>query len=593
MHKPTSLLTAFRRYCYLSAFSTLVAVFIMPATASAQNGAHLRYVPADTFLFLGNLEPFSLSDAISLFPSLQDGRMREMMENAFESDEGEEGVSESPGIKAFVDIYAGFVENPEENMAAYGIDSDKVISSIYVVGVSPVIRVGLNDVDQFQRAMDAFDKDYELEPLIQPLSGSEVRIYELDDTANSPRMAVSVVGNDAVFGFSFNDEDLLRTLGFDAIQDNLANSDIVPDLRSEYGYGTESVGFLDLQKLAQTFTDSDSESGKSLMAAMGNADEIAALRTPQCQSEMQQIASIWPRLVFGYQNYDVTSDGAIADAHIAVEINHPGITGALSKLRGHIPETVTSADSLLSVAFGLDISRLGQAVSELGMLMSGFNYQCEALASFNAIQPEMLQQGIMGINMFSGMAQGMRGFSMSLFDIDFDGAAADGTGSPSLNKLDAMINIPAKNPQLLLNMAKMVPQLASFTVPEDGSAVEIGQAIAAQMGQELPVDVNLAQRGNQIVLFAGDESTALASDDSADVEQDNGFMFFSMDMKRFFELAKEMENVIPETGSGSQIDQQLEVYSEMYSGGGFTTYALDFTDRGIEINARVNLLKSQ
>lgn len=595
-----SAVTQFRRlYRSITLFAILLTVPVIPTVSQAQDNSQLRHISDDTFLYFGTLQPFAMAEWFEQLPGLSNGSMSKLIDIMLEQQQaaanaGEPGAElfKSEGYASFMRGYANFFEDPEKNMAKYGIDGDNFNFSFYMAGISPVVRVQLDDKNQFLDAMGAFDTEYGYTPEIQPVPGADVRVYEpVSDANGAPRFIVSVIDDQAIIALSFIESDMFRSLGLDAVDNNLANSDMLPALQSKYGYTSDFIGFFDFERLIETVTDAQSPSGQHMITAMGEKDISASVRTPECRSEMQQVASLWPRMVFGYQQLEITDDAVMGDVHMAFEINHPGITGALSKLRGHIPDSVTRADSALSFGLGVDVSRLGQVAGELAMLMSGFEYKCESLAGLNAIPPEMLQQGVMGVNMFSGMAQGVRGFSMALFDLDVN--AGDDQSSPSLNSFDAMVTIPAQNPQLLLNMAKAIPQLSNFSVPEDGSAIEIGRGISKDMGNELDVDVNVAQRGQQIVLFSGEQGTSLADDDAAPIEQDNGFFFFSGDIGKMSDAMNSLMSVMPDTSADSEdaaIAEQMEILSEMYSGGRYG-YAIDFTENGIEINSRFSLLK--
>ena len=74
------------------------------------------------------------------------------------------------------------------------------------------------------------------------------------------------------------------------------------------------------------------------------------------------------------------------------------------------------------------------------------------------------------LGMFTGMANGVKGMSVSL--LDFKMSTQD--QEPKLESLDALVSLSAENPSMLFNMVKpFAPMLAEVQLADNGDATDL------------------------------------------------------------------------------------------------------------------------
>ncbi len=529
-----------------------------------------QFVPADTFIYVANVQPFSVVEWKEKFPQLEGEQARQAILSSVEQGESDVDVND-PALQYVAAKVAEIVDNPVEAMRSYGLDASGINWAFYMSGVLPVLRFELDDREQFLQQIPEFERETGLTATTQYVDDVEVRLYTDESDKEAPTIALAVVENSAIVTLTDRDRPVLRTtLGLDAVEDNIASTTIVSDLKNKYDYTADLVGFLDFTHLSKMLTDADSDAGKRLAEVMDgeNADDnFAQLSSPQCSVEMTQIASHWPRLVMGYRSFDVIDDRFELKAHMAAELKHPKLLQALASLRGHIPHTSHRSESPFFIGLGVDAGQISSFINTLTSLMEGMDYQCPALAQLNSLQADsMPMMGGLAMFTFSTMVDGIRGIGVNLFDKDERG-------------FDGAISVATENPEKLISLAQTIPQIRNVDLPEDGSAVKLGEVLSPEMLSSFVSGVDLsngqvAKRGKQLVLFGGENGTALAQQPLESVAQDNGFLSVQINLDKARQMEVNVDSDMLD-GRGSDLS---EVFQDSNVG-----YLLDFTEHGIEI----------
>jgi len=182
------------------------------------------------------------------------------------------------------------------------------------------------------------------------------------------------------------------------------------------------AGFVDFTLIADAITGGDSTAAQQIKSLMvSNADmeeQLSALATEPCKSEIRQLAASMPMMVTGNRRFEVTEDRVAIDAHFAMLLENEEVRNTLKLLRGVVPESQSGSSAMLSFGMGFDVDSLPQLASKLTELVSSLNYTCEPLSFVNKVAGEDMSAVGMGAMMFSGMARGVKGISLNLYDVN-------------------------------------------------------------------------------------------------------------------------------------------------------------------------------
>jgi len=94
---------------------------------------------------------------------------------------------------------------------------------------------------------------------------------------------------------------------------SIAESGTLADIATEYGYTSNYVGLVDVQRLVNTFTGDASGTDAALLALM--QDDSPEL-SDMCKTEIRELAGVAPRIVMGYKSIDENG----ADTQAVIEL---------------------------------------------------------------------------------------------------------------------------------------------------------------------------------------------------------------------------------------------------------------------------------
>jgi len=549
-------------FCTALFGSLLVA---SPITTGAEQDI---FIPADTLFYVGTGKPYRVESLFSLIPDFA-----EILDD-----------SDSPRLGEVDE----FLSDPSAVLSNWGIE-DKVSFSMYTVGLSPVFRISLGDAKKFMRALQEYEAERELVAEEREHEDWKIRLYaDLSDdparnTTDEPKSAtpVLVVGvseSEAVVGFlpsSGGDELINSVLGITKPEQSIEASGELKKLRKKWGYGEELASFINFQGIAAAVTDEDDRIGRQLQSSeflsAGMRGYLQQMRSEPCRAEVTKLVSNWPMLVAGYRSLEVDDKQIEFDAHAALLIGNEQIRDTLKLFRGVLPSSQSSSEPILSLELGLTVDNLAQALGQLSGIASSINYQCQPLQPINALAAKDLTAASMGVVMFGGMARGVRGVSISLFDADF---SLD-QGASQFKNIDSAFTLSADNPAMLLGTLRMLPQLGALgDIPLDGSEISINSAIPLPL--PAGVDVKAAVRGNNIVLFSGEQSTDFAN--RLAQNESEGFFRGKANTKL---IVDKLLAVAEEAGNAKNTETAREILDNYLRGE--LSYSLEFTDNGVEV----------
>lgn len=491
----------------------------------------LEYVPADTPIFSGQLKPFPLK----MYLQSISGNYQQYPSDAL----AEFGELDSPMGKFFVSIYQQYmdgIKQPDLLLKTFGFP-DEVKPYIYTLGALPVFKIDVNQVDAFWAVLDKAEKDSGVTHEKRQLAGVDYRAYALMDDDSTEKTELLFAQKDGIltitFTSSLTEPELLEmAFGLKKAPQSLAASGILEDIIKTHGFMDDSISFINHVEIVKALTSADSNLlSKQLTQLFANEgageDPLAEIRTPECRAELSAIAANWPRTVAGLTEFSVTEKESHMAASFVVETKNQPILAALQKMRGFIPTHLANIDStIFSMGLGFDVNEVTPSLTAIWDDLQKPQLTCASLAE---LQAELSQQSPAMLGMFTGMANGVKGMSISLLDYKMGKQESE----PTLESLDALISLSAENPAMLFNMVKpFAPMLAEVQLADNGDATDLSPLL--MLPPELGVKPMLAIKGQHLVVYSGDKGLALANQLASEKLSANGMYSLSADYGKMF-----------------------------------------------------------
>ena len=396
-------------------------------------------------------------------------------------------------------------------------------------------------------------------------------------------MIIAADESDLIFTVSSNawDPDLLdQLLGLEKPDESLEASGKLRELRKEWGYGDELAMFLDFKLLADAITGGESRAAKQVQAMSVSNEDMASLLQPfsaePCRSEIRQMAANWPMMVSGNRRFEVGDEIINFDTHFAMLLENEPLRNTLKLLRGVVPVSQSSSEAMLSFGLGLDVDSAPQLARQLTEFISSVNYDCQPLQMLNKINETDISSVSLGATMFSGMARGVQGFSVNIYD-----SAVDMNAPIPVKNLDAAIAIAAQDPATLLQTLQFLPQMNILSgLPLDGTAVSLNDLLPIPTPPG--VEIFAAVKDKSIVFFSGDKAKDFASRLGGNGEE--GFIISSLNTEMIIQKINEVVEELPEEVRKEEKMEPVLGYLDTYPLGKLS-YKIDFTDKGIELES--------
>jgi hypothetical protein len=156
----------------------------------------------------------------------------------------------------------------------------------------------------------------------------------------------------------------------------------------------------------------------------------------------------------------------------------------------------------------------------------------------------------MMLGMVTGMAQGLKGLGVSVFDLKVAPEA------PQPVQLDAALTVETTSPSGLLSLMQMVPELSGLKIPTDGSEVPVNLPLPFDLG------LKAAVKGEHVVVFAGEQGQATAAAIATEALTANGLGIASAFNYRKAATVIEESNALAMVGAGNDdVANCIEAYS--------------------------------
>lgn len=548
-----------------------------PETATAKKPAIalLESIPADTVVFSGQLEPFPLKNYLKNTTFTQ-AKMPPELSYELEKDGNPQGLF----LSSLIESYFTASQSGEAFQKTFGL-KDEFLGAFYMVGALPVLKYQTSDPQAIWKLFDQAEQDSGFTHLAKQLDGHDYRAYKLElENEQSFELVISQQGDwvtITINGNLISTDDLKLALGLEKPDSSLQASGKVQSIQSQHKFLPNSIAYIDHQELVTAFTSNEGNNLARMISnfvgAKGKTNDLEQLRSAECQKEMADIATSWPRTVVGMRDMQIDENRSYVQASMIVESSNSALMRALATMQGYLPSYLDQAP-VFGFGLGLDANKINPALSTIWSSVLNTEYSCAPLMQ---MQASLKQSNPAALAMFTGMVQGVKGVGVAMNDFS---VAMDGP-SPDIKGVDALLSLSADNPEVLFNMAKtFAPNLASVQLPADGSPVDLSAYIPNPEADQ--VQPMLALKGQHLVVYTGEKSKAMADALASEKPQNNGVMSLSADYSRLFTpLVPLMEmNATPDVAGQFQILKDLNMKISM---------KISFSDQGIEMATEADM----
>ncbi|GAA4354412.1 hypothetical protein [Kangiella marina] len=537
----------------------------------------LEYVPADTVLFAGSVEPLDFAKTLEM-SSKMGFDYSAMMGASF--DDLKSDLGDAPdAAKVLVSIYGDYLKAVKnKSVKELGLRSE-VNMAFYTVGALPVIRLELDGTDTFAKAIAKIEADQGITAAVNTVNGVEYREYSMNDESNEVPMTLVIAAHDNQAIVTVNTQlddakDLQRTLS-EKPTTNILEGGVLNELASDNGYLGYSIFLLDNLAIVDGITKPSANAfGKSLeevLTAYGAGQEMKDIQTPACNTELTGLTKNWPMLSAGYTEFDDSN----ASYKMVLKGGNADLLETLGKLRGHISNNVSNDDYVMSFGFGFDMDQVVPVITTVWESLTKEDFTCPPLTE---MQASLRQSNPMMLGMMSGMVAGIKGVGFSVVEMNEE-ALNNMERNPMAFMQDSqlLVTVTAEKPQnLLQSLGMYAPELAQMKLEDGGEP----QALPMGMGAE----TKIALRGHDLVLMMGQTDKLISKVESNSSLEKNGLMSFSMDFKKYMGLLEQAMESASEGAYGSEkemLEEQKEVFSELKKADGIIKGNFDITNEGI------------
>lgn len=501
------------------------------SSSSASANPLLDYIPADTPVFTGQLKPFPLKNYLQSISSNYQQYSTDSLAQL--------GDLDSPMAKFFVSIYKQYMDgmkDPTALLKTFGLPNE-IKPYFYTLGVVPVLKTDINQIDAFWAVLDKAEQESGYTHEKRTLAGIDYRAYSFAEEGSTDKADLLFAHKDGILTVTFSassiePEVLEMALGLKKPAQSLAASGMLQEIIKTHGFMDDSISFINHVEIVKAITSQDGnmlakQLTKFLAEEGQGEDPLAQIRTPECRTELTAIAANWPRTVGGLTAFTSTEKESHMAASFVIESKNQAILTALQKMRGFIPIHLADINStIFSMGLGIDVNEVAPSLTAIWDDLQKPQLTCAPLAE---LQAELSQQSPAMLGMFTGMANGVKGLSVSLLDYKMSSQDQE----PKLESLDALISLTADNPSMLFNMVKpFAPMLAELQVADNGEPTDLSPLL--MLPPELNIKPMLAIKGQHLVVYSGDKGLALANKLASEKPSANGLYSMSADYGKMF-----------------------------------------------------------
>jgi len=535
----------------------------------------LRYVPADTPYVLAGLEPApddfmdKMEPKIDQFLVTYQSILKAAMATATAED-GEEELDSKLDAREAALVEEFMTLLSLDGLRGAGMTRDSTLV-FYGHGLLPVLRISLTDDSLLDAAIARIETSAGQSMPVGEIQGKPYRYFDADKI----RVILATIDDQmilTVIPASFEESQLVPLLGLTLPAENIAQTGVLEEIATQYGYLATYVGLVSTERLAATFIDEPEGLNKNLLSLI---EYDAGMLDDVCKEEIRSLAAAMPRMVTGYREISVER----VTSSLVVEIRED-IAAGLATIPAAVPGLGQSHDALLSLGMSMNLMAAREFLEARLDALEAEPYQCDKLSGLQQIVAggrQALSQPLPPI------AYNFRGFLTIIEDIQgFDFQSKAPPESIDASFLLAMEDAPA----LLAFGQMMSAELAEMTLEPNDTPQQF----------ELPD----AQSGIDSAWIALSES-ALAISVSPDAEAVLPEMLRADSVSPPLFMSMDVDAASYYTMVGEAMKQNDEELNEemqaaiaeilRVSAGFYDRFAVHvgFTARGIEISGEVAL----
>jgi len=359
---------------------------MLTACAHKDKNAPLAFVPADTPYVVANLAVLDKDTRQALLAQADRQLPSQLAQmEAFATREQPRDPDAARLVRAFAAEFKG--KTIEGFAQANGLDL-KGRFALYGEGMSPVLRVELNDPKAFEGFVSRLETAYGKKLDTASIGTQSYRREALP--ASGTEVILAVVGKQMVAAILPADPGtplLRQTLGLDRPAKSLQDDGRLAKLASKKGYAKWLVGQLDLTRaLPLVISGSDPliasiEKAHASAESAKTGEPLANLlkSSPSCAPEASRIAARAPSMSFGYTRLDATHQDARFDLALADDI-----TKAFSGLAVELPGLGSHGNAApLDLSFAVPVAALRTFWSAQADAVAAKPFTCPMLVDLN------------------------------------------------------------------------------------------------------------------------------------------------------------------------------------------------------------------
>jgi hypothetical protein len=538
-------------------------------TVKANTNPLLAHVPADTAYVFAVLEPSpkEITDAyISRFQPVLDVMSEQIKQFRVDYDAGEFQDNQIARFaSAVLDELGGSLTS--ENLEKLGI-SMQVHSTLYAMGVFPVLRLELSNAQETRNAIARIEAKMGVEMAVKELNGTSY--WRVMDDHEPIGIYISIFDQQlAVSAFPVDAEDRLLAafLGQEMPGQSMASNNALAIMNSKKGYTGYGSGILDFEKFADEILNPESAT-YSFLGPEIDFDPMSL--DAVCVAEIRSIVAKAPRMTVG--TTVLTANEISMRYELEIENS---LANGLASLVSDIPPAA-DGDHLFSGSLALQIGKLRNFLLEKANAIVAAPYQCEKLQQLNQQSQELVTQ----LNLpMPPMINNLLGARVRLDDFNPAGGIPDGKG---------LVAIHVDKPEMFIGMASMfVPGFDKLDIANQDKPVRIPTEIHRMEN----LDVFAMMSDKAIGAAVGEQYSTDLGEFMTAKSQGNG-TFFSAS----YDMAKQMEieTALPETYDFNHADEHSpadefsravrESYTNMFDR---SRVDMRFTKEGLVIDSSI------
>ncbi|TDO97383.1 hypothetical protein [Marinomonas balearica] len=444
-------------------------------------------------------------------------------------------------------------------------------SAFYFEGGLPVFQATSAQPQTFVNKVISVAESQLFDAKRESWKGQEVFTWPLtieEFKGESPQLAVAQNGNLISLGLFFKSDSLetkLSRLGFIPETLSLKETGKLNTLVSKFDLSDEGKGFIDLEQLALMVTASKNHSGSKDLQKLGLKPTPDA-----CNADIQMFAQSAPLIVSSFNSETFANDTYNVHYKTIWEIKNDEVRSGLQRLNGHLSATtLNNSGALASVGLGVDVNTLIPVLTNFWMQFQSLELTCPPLKE---LQTELKAKHPSQLAMFAGLAHGVTGLSLDLFDFEF-------SQTQGLKSLDAILSVFAENPTNLAAILSNVAPIKGLPLAQDGSPSNL----------EIPdvpptIQTKGRVKGNALMVYSGPKASALSEEKSQEKLNNKGLLGAAID---YTATLSSFDNMLGMLGGQEQraVSNCIPVHSELQKFSNLnvkSTTQISFNDYGIE-----------